>query len=36
MNKIYLFGDSTCQYNDKTTYPQVGCGQFFKASLIDL
>ena len=36
MNKIYLFGDSTCQYNDKTTYPQVGWGHFFKASLIDL
>ena len=29
MNKIYLFGDSTCQYNDETTYPQVGWGQFF-------
>ena len=29
MNKIYLFGDSTCQLNDKTTFPQVGWGQFF-------
>lgn len=29
MNKIYLFGDSTCQYNDETTFPQVGWGQFF-------
>lgn len=29
MNTIYLFGDSTCQYNDETTFPQVGWGQFF-------
>ena len=29
MNKIYLFGDSTCQYNDESTFPQVGWGQFF-------
>lgn len=29
MNKIYLIGDSTCQYNDQSTYPQVGWGQFF-------
>lgn len=35
MNKIYLFGDSTCQYNDETTYPQVGWGQFFKEYVKD-
>jgi len=27
--KIYLIGDSTLQYNDETTYPQVGWGQYF-------
>lgn len=30
MNKIFLFGDSTCQYDDKTTYPQVGWDNFLK------
>jgi len=30
MNKIYLIGDSTCQTNDKSTYPQKGWGQVFK------
>lgn len=29
MNSIYLIGDSTCQYNDQSTYPQVGWGQVF-------
>ena len=35
MNKIYLFGDSTCQYNDKSTFPQVGWGQFFSEYVKD-
>jgi len=26
---IFLIGDSTLQYNDETTYPQVGWGQVF-------
>lgn len=29
MNRIYLIGDSTCQTNDKDTYPQTGWGQVF-------
>ena len=35
MNKIFLFGDSTCQYNDESTFPQVGWGQFFSEYLKD-
>ena len=35
MNKIFLFGDSTCQYNDESTYPQVGWGQFFHEYIKD-
>lgn len=29
MKKIYLIGDSTCQNNDETTFPQTGWGQVF-------
>ena len=35
MNKIFLFGDSTCQFNDETTFPQVGWGQFFHEYIKD-
>lgn len=30
MNTIFLMGDSTCQTNDETTFPQVGWGQFLQ------
>lgn len=32
---IYLIGDSTLQYNDETTYPQVGWGQVFSTFVKD-
>ena len=35
MKTIFLFGDSTCQYNDSTTFPQVGWGQFFNEYIKD-
>ena len=33
MNNIFLIGDSTCQTNDESTFPQVGWGQFFEEYL---
>lgn len=33
MNNIFLIGDSTCQNNDESTFPQVGWGQFFEEYL---
>lgn len=35
MNNIYLIGDSTCQSNDETTFPQKGWGQYLYTILKD-
>lgn len=35
MNNVYLVGDSTCQSNDETTFPQKGWGQYLHTILKD-